>query len=131
MCFFFFFQYACLCICAEICTLFVLLFLFPSPTLLPLSIPPSRNVASADPAPLFLSVCYLQLSCHISPLPATFLVISEGVTYLCPERQRRASACLSSCKNRQAGDQSKQTAVQESNRKLACLSTLAATYVSR
>ena len=38
------------------------------------------------PSPLFLSVCYLQPSCHISPLPATFLVISEGVTYLCPKR---------------------------------------------
>lgn len=37
------------------------------------------------------SVCYLQPSCHISPLPATFLLISEEVTYLCLER--RLLAC--------------------------------------
>ena len=108
-------------------------FSFPFPRLSSPSVPPYRTAASqpTQPPP-FLSVCYLQPSCHISPLPATFLVISEGVTYLLP-REAATSERLAflSCKNRRAGDQSKQTAVQESNGKLACLSTLAATYISR
>lgn len=49
------------------------------------------------PSPLFLSVCYLQPSCHISPLPATFLVNSEGATYLFSEWQ---ASCLYRCRNR-------------------------------
>lgn len=63
-------------------------------------------------SPLVFSVCYLQPSCHISPLPVTFQVISEGDAYLCPERQLRANG-LSFWLLKQWADQSKQTAKQE------------------
>lgn len=97
------------------------LFLFQSHTdavsssltqcLFPLSLSCSLSVQHCTfcrPSPLFFSVCYLQPSCHISPLPATFLVISEGVTYLSPERQLLAKR-LAFLDVRTAGRRSVQT----------------------
>lgn len=56
----------------------------------------------ADPVFLFLLVCYLQLSCHISPLPVTFLVFSKAVTYLYPTVKQLIWQIVSPpCKNDQ------------------------------
>lgn len=50
-----------------------------------------QHCSACRRSPPFLSVCYLQPFCHISPLPATFLVISEGAAYLFSERRLQAS----------------------------------------
>lgn len=62
------------------------------------------------PSPLHYSlVCYLQPSCHISLLPATFLVISEGAAYLCPMKplQLKQEFYLSSCRSGEVISQNK------------------------
>lgn len=78
---------------------------------------------------LLPSVCYLQPSCHISPLPATFLVISEEVTYLCLERRLLACDLWKQWDN----DQSKENcgSIKQEIGMFTCLftSTLAAFFI--
>ena len=108
-------------ICAEVCTLFVPQTVCPPRFLLQ----PHTDALLSCPSvpdwsfrsPLLLSVCYLQPSCHISPLPATFLVISEGVCIpLLREAASSERPAFLSCKNGGPAISQNRTAVQDSNR---------------
>lgn len=91
------FLYACLCICAEICTLFVLPFLFSfPPTLLPVCPSVPYRSVPADPAPpVPLSVLPAALLPHFTPACHIPSYLRGGYIPFAPRGSDERAPCLS------------------------------------